>query len=198
MKLKFTLDTNCICAVDDKDTRPQDAANVLRLVQAHREGLVDVAVTAISASERQRNGIPIDDFRDFQIRLVSLGLGGLPIIRPIFYWDITFWDMSYMVEHDQDEMSLLEDNIQAILFPSIATSFESYCPNGSSNEDRSRFLKIWLNAKCDVLAIWAHLWAKRDVFVTTDKNFHKPAKKTALTALGSGQILSLEEAVLLL
>jgi len=34
------------------------------------------------------------------------------------------------------------------------------------------------------LAIWSHIHHKRDVFVTSDENFHGTAKKLALIALG--------------
>jgi hypothetical protein len=46
----------------------------------------------------------------------------------------------------------------------------------------------WRNRNCDVQAIWSHIHHKRDVFVTSDCNFHKADKKAALIALGAGRI----------
>lgn len=56
----------------------------------------------------------------------------------------------------------------------------------------------WKNAKCDVLAIWSHAFRKRQVFVTTDRNFHKTSKKSRLIGLGAGRIETPASAVSLL
>lgn len=47
----------------------------------------------------------------------------------------------------------------------------------------------WLNAKCDVLALWSHIYYGGDIFVTSDENFHKEKKLPHLLHLGAGAIL---------
>ena len=61
--LTFTLDTNCLVAVDEG--RPEAAA-VRILAEAHVRGCADVAIVAISASERQRDGKMLDNFSQFR------------------------------------------------------------------------------------------------------------------------------------
>lgn len=46
----------------------------------------------------------------------------------------------------------------------------------------------WLNRKCDVQAIWSHINAGNDVFVTSDANFHKTTKRARLIAAGAKQL----------
>ena len=40
----------------------------------------------------------------------------------------------------------------------------------------------WLNAKCDVQALWCHIREGDGVFVTSDRNFHKVTKKSRLAS----------------
>lgn len=42
-------------------------------------------------------------------------------------------------------------------------------------------VKKWLNHKCDVQMVWAHIFHERDVFVTSDRNFHAKAKELQKT-----------------
>ena len=41
----------------------------------------------------------------------------------------------------------------------------------SSDDELDKYRKKWRNAWCDRQMIWAHEHHKRDVFVTSDKNF---------------------------
>ena len=50
----------------------------------------------------------------------------------------------------------------------------------------------------DVQALWSHINAQRNVFVSSDGNFHKVQNKAALLALGAGKIEYPTEAVALL
>src|SRR5262249_2848608 len=69
---KFTLDTNCWIAVEEN--RPE-AADIRALANAHAAGVADVAIVAISASEKQKGGRYLRNFEEFQSRLNSLQLG---------------------------------------------------------------------------------------------------------------------------
>jgi hypothetical protein len=190
----FTLDTNCIIDVAKK--RPAAPA-VQALADAHTAGRADVAVVAIAASEKQPDGHYSKDFTEFHNRLVSLGLGHLKVILPMGYWDICFWHQCLWVGE-----SKLEQEIHSILFPTVPFLWEDYCrannldpldrpPNPSTGKWRK-----WRNCKCDVQAIWSHVHHKRDVFVTSDTDFHD--KKAALIALGAGRIERPDDALSLL
>jgi hypothetical protein len=69
-KHSFTLDTNCLIAIDEG--RPEAGA-IRTLAHAHSLGKADVAVVAISASEKQKSGHYIQNFTEFRDRLASLG-----------------------------------------------------------------------------------------------------------------------------
>jgi hypothetical protein len=179
--LTFTLDTNCIIAVE----KNEPAAEAIRtLVDAHKTPSADVAVVAMSASEKPQGGRSIRNFLEFQCRLETLGWTHLNIVLPMKYWDITFWDHEIWV--DDDALTDLERQIHTTLFPTMRFLWQDYCRDNGMDSAQSPFGTPWSNRKCDVQAIWSHIHDGRSVFVTTDRNFHR--KKTALIALGAGRI----------
>ena len=180
--LTFTLDTNCLIAVED--LRPERGA-IERLVAAHRARRADVGLVAISASERQRDGAVIENFSSFQERVTRLGLGELELLAPMMYWDVTFWDFSLWSD---DEAERLERKIHEILFPGIEFEWAAYAKTRALDPNSPMSEKRWRNAKCDVQAFWSHAFRKRDVFVSSDKNFHAATKKPMLLALAGGRI----------
>jgi hypothetical protein len=177
------MDTNCIYDVDEQ--RP-DAAAILRFVDMHVAGTASVAVVAIAASERQKGGKAIENFAAFRERLSKLGLGQLEILKPMGYYDVTFFDESLFCG---PEMVALERAIHEILFPDFPfLSKDLECI--ARDPDHAKTLKVkWRNRKCDVQTIWSHIHAGRDVFVSSDPNFHKASKKTKLVDLGAKQIV---------
>ncbi len=188
----FTLDTNCL--IDIAENRPAAGA-VRALADAHTERRADVAVIAMSASEKQQGGLYIENFVEFRDRLVSLGLGHLNIVLPMMYWDISFWDHCLWSD---DAMQKLERDIHSILFPRVEFLWQEFCRANGLDPTSNHPTGKWRNCKCDVQAIWSHIHHKRDVFVTSDSNFHKADKIAALTALGAGRIERPEDAPSLL
>ncbi len=188
--LSLSLDTNCVIALDEVRTDPTsnraaEAKTVRSLVNANAERKADVALVAISASERQKDNGRLENLSTFKERLVSLSLGHLELLHPMLYFDVTFWDASLW---SNEEMQVLERSIHEILFPNIPLLWSDYCiANGLDSTVETRDRK-WKNAKCDVQAFWSHAWHKRDVFVTSDDNFHKELKKPKLIALAGGHI----------
>jgi len=188
----FTLDTNCIIALEnDEPTAPAIRA----LLRAHDYGAATVAVAAITASERQRNQRQLQNFSEFQQRLAALKLDSLEILRPIFYWDISFWDWCYWAD---ERMLALERKIHEVLFPDVPFLWPEYCAANGLDPNESLQNSAWQNYKCDVLSLWSHIHATRDVFVTSDRNFHAETKKPRLIALGSGRIERAEAAAMLI
>jgi hypothetical protein len=178
----FTLDTNCIIALENAEPA---AAAIRLLVNAHGRDGVDVAIGAISASERQRGGGMVQNFSEFQARLAALGMEGLRILAPMAYFDISFWDWAVWTN---DEMQRMERSIHDILFPNVEFVWQDYCRARGMDPAPNLPTGRWRNCKCDVQAMWCHIHAARDVFVTSDENFHAPAKIAALSGLGVGRI----------
>lgn len=184
--LRLTLDTNAIVSIEEG--RP--AATVIRrLVDAHAQGHVDVALVAISASERQRAG-EVENFDRFRERLARLKLDHLSLLKPIGYFDLTFWDWSLWSD---EAMIELEAKIHDVLFPNRSSLPPDGTPQLPRDQRPDEYWK-WRNRKCDVLALWSHIYAGRDVFLTDDANFRKMTKLPALIALGAGRIEDLVDA----
>ena len=85
-------------------------------------------------------------------------------------------------------MEKLEKDIHEILFPGIEFLWTAFCEARSLSGDGQILESDWRNSKCDVQALWAHIHHRRDVFVTSDRNFHSASKRATLMSLGSGQI----------
>ena len=109
----FPLDTNCLIAIEKCEP---EAASVRTLADAHAAGKANVAVVAMSASEKQLDGVCIKNFEEFRERLAGLDLVHLDILKPMAYWDIGFWDWCLWSGSD---MVLLEKQIHTILFPNV-------------------------------------------------------------------------------
>jgi hypothetical protein len=94
--LMLTLDTNCIVALD-RDEKPHSSC-LRNLLELHSAGMVTLRLTAMSASEKQPDTSYLKDFSKFQERLDSLGLGQLELLKPICYFDVSFWDWCVSAE----------------------------------------------------------------------------------------------------
>lgn len=197
--LSFSLDTNCVIALEETRANPAshratEAKAVQALLNAHAAGIANVAVVAISASERQRDGGNLENFSIFQQRLNILGLENLDLLHPMMYFDVTFWDASLWPD---DSMEAFERVIHEILFPNDPFLWVDYCiSNGLDSSSGTPDIK-WKNLKCDVQAFWSHAWRKRDVFVTSDRDFLAESKKRRLIELAGGRIETPESAAIL-
>ncbi len=190
--LTFSLDTNCL--IDIAEDRP-DSAAIRALAEAHARGDVSVAVAAISASENQKTGERLTNFEQFRARLETLSLGHLEILKPMLYWDIGFWDWAYWVG---PEMVALEQKIHQVLFPNVEFQWPDFCAVRGWDPNAHPVDIKWRNAKCDVQALWSHIYHCRNVFVTGDAKFHAVTKLPALIALGAGHIVNPQSAVSML
>ena len=185
--MRFTIDTNCL--IDVEDGRPS-APFVRELVSLHGQNGINVATSAIGASERQRAGGYAENFSEFQAKLKAIGFDALELLPPLAYWDICFWD--HCVANETDT---LEKDIHNVLFPNIEFMWVD-CANARGLPVEA-LDKNWRNAKCDVLALWCHIKHGGGVFVTSDGNFHAATKRDKLRALGAGTIAFPEHALAL-
>jgi len=188
----FTLDTNCIIAIDEGRA---EATAVRALADAHMSGIANVAIVAISASEKQRDGGLIEEFSQFQHRLTSLGLAHLELLSPMFYFGVTYWDWCIWSEPSLED---IERRIHEILFPNVEFLWQDYCAARGLGPNDVPLARGWRNSKCDVQALWSHIFHKRDVFVTSDQNFHAHSKKPTLITLGANRIETPDSALSLL
>lgn len=163
------------------------AESVRELVARYHRGVLDLAIPAIAASERQSGGKYLEKFDEFRQRLAQLGLGEVSLIEPIAYWNISFYGHGLLADEPMVE---LERKIQAILHPNIEFTLSEYCEARGLPVDTAQPDPKWRNAKCDVQAMWSHIWRKRDVFVTSDNNFLKRTKMPGLVELGAGSIVT--------
>jgi hypothetical protein len=148
-----------------------------------------LCVVAISASERAKNGKFAVNFESFEKKLDELGLSCAEVLLPLCYFDIGFLGHCLLSDNDT-----LESKIHAILFPKLPFLWTDYCQTYGRNPSDFASDRKWRNPKCDVLALWSHIHYGTDVFVTSDRNFHKPSKRPRLIALGAKEIMTPEQA----
>lgn len=171
MKSKFVLDTNCIIDLE----KDQESSSQLRvLVDVWREGRIDLAVVAVSASENQKDGLAGSDYAAFKTTLHRAGLAGADILLPLMKWDVSLWGHALWTDQ---EMSDLADRFYHALFPSSV-----HMPP----TDPARNSK-WRNKLCDAVIAWACVYHNWPCLITSDENFHRRAGH--LHQLGLKEIL---------
>ncbi len=185
--MRVTLDHNCIIAVENNEA---EAPSIGRLVQMHEQGLIELRLVAVGASERLRDHSYAQSFAVFQERVDQLGLGDLSVLKPICRWDICYWDHSVLA----DELMVdLESRIHAALFSCIEFEWRTFCAarHICPNSPPPKQMHKWRNAKCDDLSLWCHIHYGGDVFVTADNNyFVKGRPRPSLTQLGAGHVFT--------
>lgn len=167
--LSMTIDTNCIIAIENSEPA---AEPLKRLVQAHRDGRVDLALVSVSASERQPGDTFMSNYQEFTDRVNAAGLSKLKVLNTIGYFGMSFWGVG--LYGGTPGMLSREQSIHEALFPTIPFRWPEFAAaNGLDveNDSNSRGAKNWRNAFCDRQMYWAHDHNDRDVFVTSDRNF---------------------------
>ena len=186
--MRITLDRNGLLNLSNGTG---DIGSLRHLRELHLKGSIKLCIPAIGASERQRDGTTLDSYSKFEAFLASVGIAGYEELVPMCYWDVSYWDHCLLTE---PEMERLERQIHEILFPNIEFDYEPYAAK-HDQPTTPPFDRKWLNPKCDVQAMWSHIYHGSDVFVTEDGNFHKVTKKPRLVKLGAGQICTPSECV---
>jgi hypothetical protein len=200
--LRITLDHNCLIAIEnDPEGKSSKVVALAKLITLYKFGSIDIAFCGISASERLPQNPPhnyvepyFTKFDEYRKRLTKIGLEDIPIIQPIGYWDITFWDQSTWAD---DSIANLGKVIYGILFEEAEFEWLQYALNHdiSPEDTDSKGYKNWRNHTCDALGLLAHIQYERDMFVTDDGNFFKLTKKPKLLDLGAKSIEWPEDAL---
>lgn len=108
------------------------------------------------------------------------------------YFGVCFFDWCVSTDAEMVEQ---EKRLHEILFPKIEFDYVGFCASLGVAPSEGPPHGRWLNAKCDVQALWCHIHEGGGFFVTSDGNFHKATKKSRLEQLGVGRIHNPDEAV---
>jgi hypothetical protein len=182
--LKFTLDHNCIVALDEN--REPEARCLRSLLAKHEAGTVDVRLVATSASERQQHGPYLKSFGEFRARLTALGLGHLELLAPVLTVDVSYVDWSIVA--GEDDVTLLK-RIHSVLFGGHPFDLQDALAAAGGWGVGQVIEQKWRRRALDVDALWCHIYYKGDIFVTSDAVFFKQSKREPLAKLGAVRIL---------
>jgi len=150
----FTLDYNALIDLEEK-RNPQYSS----LCKVLAENFEQLAITAVSASENP----PINNFMEFKAKVLAIpelrAIRDGQILKPTAIFGFSFLDWSLYGDGVGQPMTQLKEDIGSILFSQLfpITSLDS----------KTR------NKLADVMTLWCHIYNKRDIFVTSDKNFHR-------------------------
>ncbi|MES3040916.1 MAG: hypothetical protein V4730_07175 [Pseudomonadota bacterium] len=172
--LLLTIDRNVIISVINEESGFEFAK---KLFNEHNNGNLSIAVSAANRVENNKKNekiqsisVVIDMCRDAGLILSENDFLDYPLD-----WEMGLWEHGLIGKEEYE----LELKIHNLLFPSVLTF-------RSEDQPIEKQKKI-TNAKCDVFALWGHIYHKRDYFVTNDRNFHK--KKAKLERLGANRII---------
>ncbi|GAB3659970.1 hypothetical protein [Glycomyces tarimensis] len=175
--LNLTWDTNCLITLEsDEPHRAADKAALQRLLQLHGLGLVQVRLSAGTASELQPDRTYLEHMDQFQRRRTTAGLGNLALLYPPARFDMTFWDNAVLID-DADEQQIQE--LFAVMFPG-----KRYDPPVDF-DPTSKATREWINRVIDAEMYWSHLKGDGDLFVTRNsKDFIDGGRRERLLAFG--------------
>lgn len=192
--MRLSLDWNCVIEVEEG--RPQ-AAFVDDLIHRHRQGELEVALLAASASENTKSKRFPGNAGLFQKRVSDLGWQDLPLVPMPGVWDLCYYDFSYYVD-DGDQFERDMDALWSAIAPKVPREPSDHLPDGVSRGDpdvfQSEVLSKWRNTWCDVVSAYSHIKAGRDIFVTNNtRDFQNNSVK--LFELGMQNIAAPQEAM---
>ena len=183
MTERVTIDTNCII---DLEEQRKFAPHVTKLLEMDSAGIIKLMVPAICASERRPDGKRLGNISEFFDRLSQLGFKNSEILKPLAYFDVTFWDWAI---YSGPDLEAQEKEIQEILFPAIPFNYQDFCAIEKIPPQKTPLARKWINTKCDVLVLWSHIYYGGSIFITSDNNFHKETKKQRLESLGAKKMV---------
>ena len=142
----------------------------MELASAHALGIADVAISAVSASERQKGDRFLDSYGEFRGLLERLELGHLSEVQGISYVGISYWDHALHPDH---EMLARERSIHQAMFPTVPFIWGDFAASRGIDKEaiKDQRAKRWRRSFCDRQMFWAHDHASPDIFVTRDKHY---------------------------
>ena len=146
---KITLDTNCLINLFDQTSPSRESVEDLEaILKAWNDGKADICITS-------RVEFDLEHDKNFERMKAMFGhMAVLPKIGTLGRWDVTKWDNG---DFWADENSLLlEERVRKTLFPNFAETNPRY-----------------RNELADIDHVVGHIYAHRDIFVTSDKDILK-------------------------
>jgi len=175
---KLTVDRNVIFSVSNCEPGYEFAA---RLFAAHNNKSITIAVSAANRVENNKSGVPIQSLDEVLQDCRLAGLIAPEILDYPLDWGMGLWENGILSQEGFD----LELALHQVLFPNVPTYL--------ANDQSAQLRKKVINAKCDVFALWGHIYFERDYFITKDDNFIK--KIGDLEAIGARGICKPEQFV---
>ena len=178
----MTLDNTCLISLKNNDG---EYTEIKALVDLHPKQIT-LCIPAIAASENQQGVLLNSNFTQFQEFLMGIGCEMCELLNPMLYLDVSYFDHAIFSD---EQMLDAERKIHDILFPDIPFQYTEYLRRFELHSKDGVVARKWRNAKCDVQAMWCHIYYNGDIFVTQDNNYHKVTKKAKLVSLGAKEIL---------
>ena len=146
---KITLDTNCIINLLDQTSPSRESVEDLEaIVKAGNDGKADICITTRVEFDVEH------DKNSERMKTMLERMASFPKIGTVGRWDVTKWDKG---DFWADENSLLlEERVRNALFPNFAETNPRY-----------------RNELADIDHVVGHIYAHRDIFVTSDKHILK-------------------------
>lgn len=191
--MKLTLDWNCVIEVEED--RPQ-APCVRELIHSHRNGELEVALLAASASKNTRSKRFPGNAAFFCERISAIGWQDLPLVPMPGVIGLSYLDFCFIVGDDK-QFKLDMDALWQAIAPKIPKDPSDHLPPGENLSDdliQSEHLSKWRNTWCDVVSAYSHVHQRRDIFVTNNTRDFQ-ANKEKLSALGMRHIGKPSEAL---
>jgi len=189
----FTLEWNAVTTLEDADRSGHGALK--KLVGLHRR-VIDLGIVTTAASENTRLKKFPETAADFENRLAAVGLHEATKVLTPGAIGLTYFGLCCFARDDYDEST---GKIWNIIKPkSVPRNHKDFAEQNRISEDtsiRSPEYQKWRNKWCDVNSIYAHICARRDVFVTGDLKNFKGSARDKLLELGVGEICSYDEAL---
>jgi len=179
--MKITLDHNCLIDLSN-DTAV--GKQVRKIIDSKAS---ECFIVNIGASEFRKKGIKPDRYDLFEQFLKDVSLEKLHRINPVGVYGVTF--MGFCVYSNKEVDAELK-KVWDILFPN-----RLQLDNQTEGFDSNKGRKV-LNQICDVHGMYSHIKSQNDIFLSSDKNFHKDTKKHKLKELGAKDIKQPFELVL--
>ena len=148
--MKLTFDWNCIIEVEEGRAQAQ---YVIDLVDMHRQGHLEVALLAASASENSKSKRFPGNAELFTERLNGLGWQDLPLVPMPAVPSLSYYDFCFYL----DENDNFEEDMGRL--------WEAIAPN----VPREPTYRLPIGATLtDVVSAYSHIYAARDIFVTNN------------------------------
>lgn len=168
MAHKITVDRNLIIAVQNNE--PEKSV-MMQIFKAHNAGRLSVGISASNRVENQLDGVEIQGLDSFLNDCKTVGLQNPEVLDYPLDWEMGLWEHGTI----STDAYALELTIHEILHPTAPTFLSDSQPDYVRRRVRNR--------KCDVFAMWSHIWFERDVFLTKDKRFIK--RRVRLEKIGA-------------